>query len=51
MESEDQALMEKHQITSEERTVYFHKNFRYDALEHTLKYAEIDAKSTSAVES
>ncbi|MFT5505566.1 MAG: hypothetical protein ACI845_003424 [Gammaproteobacteria bacterium] len=51
MDLEDKELMEKHQISSEQKTIYFYKNFKYDSLEHAVKYAEIDSKSTSAVES
>lgn len=42
MKSADKQLMLKHQITSEQKTVFFYKSFKYDSLDSAVKYSEID---------
>ncbi len=43
MNSKENELMEKHHITCIEKKVFKYKNFKYDSLEHAVKYAEIES--------
>ena len=44
MNKKDKALMEKYDITSVSKKVYFYKEFKYEKLDHAVKYAEHEAK-------
>jgi hypothetical protein len=47
MNKQDKHLMEKYDITSASKTVYFYKEFKYDNLDSAVRYAEHDAKNAS----
>lgn len=44
MNKKDKALMEKHDITSMSRKVFFYKDFKYENLKSAVRYAEHDTK-------
>ena len=44
MNAKDKALMEKHGITSAEKTEYFYKDYKYGDLKSAINYAEHEAK-------
>jgi hypothetical protein len=44
MKKKDKALMEKYDITSTSKTVFFYKEFKYDNLDRAVSYAEHEAK-------
>ena len=47
MNKKDKALMEKYDITSASKTVYFYKEYKYEKLDHAVKYAEHEAKENA----
>ena len=44
MNAKDKELMEKYDITSASKTVYFYKEYKYGDLNSAIKYAEHEAK-------
>lgn len=44
MTKKDKVLMEKYDITSTSKTVFFYREFKYENLESAVKYAEHEAK-------
>lgn len=44
MNKKDKVLMEKYDITSVSRTVFFYKDFKYENLDSAVRYAEHDTK-------
>jgi hypothetical protein len=47
MNKSDKHLMEKYDITSSSKTVFFYKEFKYDKLDSAVRYAEHEAKNAS----
>ena len=48
MTHDDQALLEKYGITTELKTVYLYRGYRYDHLKDAINYARIDADKEKA---
>ena len=44
MTEEDNKLMEKYGITSQQKIVYLYKGHRYDSLKNAINFAKIDMK-------
>ena len=42
MTHEDPVVLEKHGITTEQKTVYLYKGYRYDHAKDALNYAKIE---------
>lgn len=47
--SEEEALMRKHGISCEHRTIYFHKSYRYERLEDAVAYAKLESEKTDVI--
>jgi hypothetical protein len=47
MNKEDKVLMEKYDITSVTKTMFFYKDFKYDSLDRALSYARHEAKKAA----
>lgn len=45
---EDKVLMEKYDITSASKTVYFYKEFKYETLDRAVRYAEHEEKKLAS---
>lgn len=46
MNKKDKLLMEKYDITSASKTVFFYKEFKYENLDSAVRYAEHEAKKS-----
>lgn len=44
MTHEDQALLDRYGITTEQKTVYLYRGYRYDHLKDAINYAKIEAE-------
>lgn len=44
MKKQDKLLMEKYDITSSSKEVFFYKDFKYENLRSAVRYAEHEAK-------
>ena len=44
MNEEDNKLMEQYDITSQQKTVYLYKGYKYDRLKDAINFAKIDAR-------
>ena len=47
MNKKDKVLMEKYDITSASKTVFFYKEYKYENLDSAVMYAEYEAKKVA----